>query len=125
MEVSDDLYDEEEEGLDPETIQKILDEQDSDDPDSGRKVNIFAAWVGKHMTLILVDFARLVRMHCMVLDRDFVEADLEPESEVSSGCHLLHCSDQVDLQFWPFYWGPGAPKLHPTSDTKRKPHSPT
>jgi len=56
--------------------------EDNSSP-SNCTVNIFAAWISKDYVWVLVDFARLVRLHVISRDRVWTKADLNPASSVS------------------------------------------
>jgi hypothetical protein len=56
--------------------------EDNSSP-SNRTVNIFAAWISKDYVWVLVDFARLVRLHVISRDQVWTKADLDPASFVS------------------------------------------
>lgn len=63
--------------------------------DSGiRTINIFFAFVGRVMTLVAIDPSRMIRYHCMVLNRHWSPDDLVPGSKVRG---IVLATPEVDL----------------------------
>lgn len=66
-------------------------------PNQIRRVNMFAAFIMQKHVIVLVDFARLIRLHVISGDVMWAAEDLHLNSEVRYYCSAFSCNNKLTL----------------------------